>query len=321
MAGVGVNMEINARVNMEVDLGNLRLKNPIITASGTYGYADEYDDFISVKNLGAIVTKAISLKPRPGNKGRRIMETNAGMINSIGLENMGIEAFIENVLPHLYMQKIDFIMNIAGATFDEYIELAKICNQEQIKAIELNLSCPNVHSGCLEFGTDESSLYKLVSAVREVYNGSLIAKLTPNVTDISKIAIAAQKAGADIIAAINTVKATGIRISYTRGKFRQERINGGLSGAGIKPIALRAVSTIRESVSIPIIGMGGISSLSDIFEFIAAGADAFQIGTANFTQPDIAEKLVSELEDFITNSGLSSYEDLKEKIREDIKNE
>lgn len=319
MAGVNVGVGVN--VDMRVNLGGLTLKNPIITASGTYGYADEYDDFISVKNLGAIVTKAISLKPRPGNKGRRIMETEAGMINSIGLENMGIDAFLENVLPTLHNEKIDFIMNIAGATFDEYVELAKICDQNQIKAIELNLSCPNVHSGCLEFGTDENSLYKLVSAVRDNYSGVLIAKLTPNVTDISKIAIASQKSGADIISAINTVKATGIRISYNRGKFAQERITGGLSGVGIKPIALRAISTIRENVSIPIIGMGGISSLNDIFEFIAVGADAFQIGTANFTHPDIAEKLVNELEEFIQNSGLSSYEELKEKIKEDIKNE
>lgn len=319
MAGVNVGVGVN--VDMRVNLGGLVLKNPIITASGTYGYANEYDDFISVKNLGAIVTKAISLAPRPGNKGRRIMETDAGMINSIGLENMGIDAFLEKVLPLLKEQKIDFIMNIAGSTFDEYIELAKICNQNQIRAIELNLSCPNVHSGCLEFGTDENSLYSLVSAVREKFDGILITKLTPNVTDVGKIAIAAEKAGADIISAINTVKATGIRISYNKGKFRQERINGGLSGVGIKPIALRAISTIRENVSIPIIGMGGISSLNDIFEFIAVGADAFQIGTANFTHPDIAEKLAEELEDFITNSNLTSYEELKEKIKEDIKNE
>lgn len=308
-------------LDLSVNLNGLILKNPIITASGTYGYADEYDDFISVNNLGAIVTKAISLEPRPGNKGRRIMETEAGMINSIGLENMGIKAFSDKVIPILNRQKIDFIVNIAGATFEEYVELAKICDKKHIKAIELNLSCPNVHAGCLEFGTDENSLYSLVSAVRNVYRGKLITKLTPNVTDISRIAIAAQNAGADIISAINTIKATGIRISYNKGKFHQERINGGLSGKGIKPVALRAVSTIRDVVGIPVIGMGGISSLNDIFEFIAAGADAFQVGTANFTNPDIAEKLVNELKDFILNAGLSSYEELKNKIREDIKNE
>lgn len=309
------------KANLGVNLNGLILKNPIITASGTYGYANEYDDFISVNNLGAIVTKAISLKPRPGNEGRRIMETSAGMINSIGLENMGITAFLEKVLPILNEQKIDFIINIAGSTFDEYIELAKICEKENIKAVELNLSCPNVHKGCMEFGTNDESLYSLVSAVRDVYSGKLIAKLTPNVTDISKIAIAAQRAGADIISAINTVKATGIRISFNGGKFRQERINGGLSGIGIKPIALRAVSTISDVVTIPIIGMGGISSLNDILEFIAVGADAFQIGTANFTYPDIAGKLVNELEKYIMDIGLTSYDELRKKIREDIKNE
>ncbi len=307
--------------NLSVNLNGLILKNPIITASGTYGYANEYDDFIRVNKLGAIVTKAISLDPRPGNNGKRIMETDAGMINSIGLENMGMSSFLEKVLPILKEQKIDFIINIAGSTFDEYIELAKICDKENIRAIELNLSCPNVHKGCLEFGTDEESLYSLVSAVREVYSGKLIAKLTPNVTDISKIALAAQRAGADIISAINTVKATGIRVSFNRGKFSQERINGGLSGTGIKPIALRAVSTINDTVTIPIIGIGGIYSLNDILEFIAVGADAFQIGTANFTYPNIAEKLVNELEKYILDIGLASYDELRKKIREDIKNE
>ena len=308
-------------VDLSVNLNGLLLKNPITTASGTYGYADEYDDFISVKNLGAIVTKAISLNPRPGNKGRRIMETDSGMINSIGLENMGIQAFIEKVLPKLEEERISFIMNIAGATFDEYVELGRICETNRIRAIELNLSCPNVHAGCLEFGTDENSLYNLVNAVRNVYGGKLIAKLTPNVTDISKIAVAAQNAGADIISAINTIKATGIRLSYVKGKFRQERINGGLSGKGIKPVALRAISSIKENVNIPIIGMGGISCLSDIFEFIAVGADAVQIGTANFTHPSIAEDLVNELTDFVVNNGFSSFEELKNRIREDIKNE
>lgn len=307
--------------DLSVNLNGLVLKNPILTASGTYGYADEYNDFISVNNLGSIVTKAISLEPRSGNKGRRIMETDAGMINSIGLENMGINAFLENVLPKLDEDRIPYIVNIAGATFDEYIELARICDNNRIRAIELNLSCPNVHAGCLEFGTDEGSLYNLVNAVRNVYYGKIIAKLTPNVTDISKIAIAAQNAGADIISAINTVKAAGIKLSYINGKFRQDRINGGLSGKGIKPIALRAISTIKSNVNIPIIGMGGISSLNDILEFIAAGADAFQIGTANFTHPTVAEDLVNELNDFIVNNGLGSYEELKNKIREDIQNE
>ena len=307
--------------DMNINLNGLKLKNPVITASGTYGYADEYDDFISVKNLGAIVTKAISLEARKGNKGTRIMEVNSGMINSIGLENLGINAFIENVLPKLKESSIDFIMNIAGSTKEEYVELARICEKNNIKAIEMNLSCPNVKSGCLEFGTNEETLYNLVSEVREKYSGSLITKLTPNVSNIEKLAVAAQRANADIISAINTVKATGIKIDFINGKFYSKRINGGLSGKAIKPVALRAVSAIRKEVDIPIIAMGGISSLEDIFEFISAGADAFQIGTANFTHPTIAEDIVQELDEFISNNGFKNFEELKNKIRKDTENE
>ena len=307
--------------NLSVNLNGLKLENPIITASGTFGYANEFDDFISVKNLGAIVTKAITLEPRKGNSWKRIMETDSGMINSIGLENMGIEAFLEKVIPVLEKENINFIVNIAGSTADEYYQLAKICEANKIKAIELNLSCPNVKAGCMEFGTNEEYLYKLVSEIRNLYSGTLITKLTPNVTAIEKIAIAAQDAGADIISAINTVKATGMRVNFVRGKFNLERINGGLSGKAIKPIALRAVSAISQNVSIPIIGMGGISSLNDIFEFMVAGADAFQIGTANFTHPSISEDIVNELSKFIEENELESYENLKNKLREDIKNE
>ena len=306
---------------LNVDLNGLKLKSPIITASGTYGYADEYADFVEMKNLGAIVTKAITLEPRKGNKGLRIMETSSGMINSIGLENMGVRAFVDKVLPYLREKDIDFIVNIAGASMEEYFELAKICEENKIKAIELNLSCPNVKAGCLEFGTDEDSLYALVSQVRQLYSGVLIAKLTPNVTAIEKIAIAAQKAGANLISAINTLRATGLKISFSNGIFNAQRVNGGLSGKAIKPIALRAISSIRQNVDIPIIAMGGIYSLDDLFEFLAVGADAFQIGTANFTHPTIAEDLTFELANFIEVNNLESFENLKLKIREDMKNE
>lgn len=307
--------------NMSINLNGLILKNPILTASGTYGYANEYDDFISVKNLGAIVTKAISLKSRSGNDWLRIMETPAGMINSIGLENMGIDAFLEKVIPVLETNKIDYIVNIAGSTKEEYIKLAQICDENKIKAIELNLSCPNVKAGCLEFGTDENALYSLVSDIRNNYSGILITKLTPNVTSIEKIAVASQKAGANIISAINTLKATGIKLNYVNNKFSIKKINGGLSGSAIKPVALRAISTIKNFVDIPIIGMGGISSFEDVLEFIAVGADAVQIGTANFTNPTIAEDIVLKLDKFIKENNFKSFEELKNKIREDIKNE
>ena len=300
---------------LSVNLNGLELKNPIMTASGTYGYASEYNDFIDVSKLGAVVTKAISLYPRAGNKHLRITETKAGMINSIGLENVGIEKFIETKLPELTENNIDFVMNVAGSTLDEYVKVAKICDENNIKAIELNVSCPNVKAGCLEFGTDENSLYELVSAVRAVYNGFLIVKLTPNVTSIEKLGIAAQKAGANALSAINTLKGTSIKIDFIKGKFYKTIVQGGYSGIGIKPVAVGAVSRLVKAVDIPVIGMGGIETLDDVLEFFAAGAEAVQIGTANFTHPQTAGELVKELEDFITNNGFEDLNELKRELR------
>lgn len=300
---------------LSVNLNGLELKNPIMTASGTYGYASEYNDFIDVSELGAVVTKAISLYPRAGNKHLRITETKAGMINSIGLENVGIEKFIEVKLPELTKNNIEFVMNVAGSTLDEYVKVAKICDENNIKAIELNVSCPNVKAGCLEFGTDENSLYELVSAVRAVYNGFLIVKLTPNVTSIEKLGIAAQKAGANALSAINTLKGTSIKIDFIKGKFYKTIVQGGYSGIGIKPVAVGAVSRLVKAVDIPVIGMGGIETLDDVLEFFAAGAEAVQIGTANFTHPETAGKLVKELEDFITNNGFEDLNELKRELR------
>ena len=284
--------------DLRVKFNGISFKNPIMTASGTYGYSDEYNDFINVSNLGAIITKAISLLPRSGNQHTRIIETEAGMINSIGLENVGIESFLEKKLPTLKEKKIDFIMNIAGSTVDEYIELAKICDKNEIRAIEMNVSCPNVKSGCLEFGVDEESLYSLVKSVRDEYKGFLIVKLTPNVTSIEKLGVSAQKAGADAISAINTLKGMSIKLDIRSGKVIKETVQGGYSGKGIKPIAISAVSRLYRNIDIPIIGIGGIDCLQDVLEFFAAGAEAVQIGTANFTHPEIAEKLVLELEKF-----------------------
>lgn len=300
---------------LTVNLNGLQLKNPILTASGTYGYASEYNDFIDVSNLGAIVTKAISLYPRAGNKHIRITETKAGMINSIGLENVGIDKFLEVKLPELQANNIDFVMNLAGSTLDEYVQVAKKCNDNGIKAIELNVSCPNVKSGCLEFGTDENSLYELVSAVRAVYDGFLIVKLTPNVTSIEKLGIAAEKAGANAISAINTLKGTSIKIELIRGKFKKTIVQGGYSGVGIKPVAIGAVCRLYKAVNIPIIGIGGIETLEDVLEFFAAGAEAVQIGTANFTHPETAEKLVKELEEYIIKNGFENLDELKKELR------
>jgi dihydroorotate dehydrogenase (NAD+) catalytic subunit len=300
---------------LTTNLGGFELQNPIMTASGTYGYSDEYNDFIDVSKLGAIVTKAISLKPREGNKHTRITETKAGMINSIGLENVGIEKFLEQKVPILQQKNINYVVNIAGSTFEEYVELAKICNDNKIKAIEVNVSCPNVKSGCLEFGSDEKSLYELVCAIRKEYSGFLIIKLTPNVTSIEKLGIAAEKAGANSISAINTLKGTSIKLNLINGKFQKTIVQGGYSGIGIKPVAINVVSRLSKVVNIPIIGIGGIETLDDVLEFFAAGVEAVQIGTANFTHPDTAEKLVNELENYITKNNFTSLEELKRELR------
>ncbi len=300
---------------LQTNLNGLVLNNPILTASGTYGYNDEYEEFIDVSNLGAIVTKAITLKPRAGNKHTRIIETKAGMINSIGLENVGIEKFLNEKLPVLKEKNINFIMNLAGSTLDEYIELAKICNKNSIKAVELNVSCPNVKSGCLEFGVDENSLYELVSSVRQEYKGFLAVKLTPNVTSIEKLAQACQRAEADAISAINTLKGTRIKLDIINGKINKTVVTGGYSGRGVKPVAIGAVIRIKQTTDLPIIGIGGIENLNDVLEFFAAGADAVQIGTANFTHPETAEKLVFELENFIKTNGFKDLEELKKELR------
>jgi len=300
---------------LTVNLNGFILKNPIITASGTYGYTDEYDDFIDVSSPGAVITKAVTLNPREGNKHTRIIETEAGMINSIGLENCGIDTFLKEKLPVLKSKHIDFIMNAAGSTIDEYIELAKICQNAEIKAVELNVSCPNVKSGCLEFGTDENSLYELVSLVRQEFKGFLIVKLTPNVTSIEKIGLAAQNAGADAASAVNTVKGTAVKLNLINGKFQKTVVTGGYSGRGIKPAAVNAVMRLSNVLDIPVIGMGGIYTLDDMLEFFAAGAEAVQIGTANFTHPDTAGKLVTELEDYIKNNGFKDLDELKKELR------
>jgi dihydroorotate dehydrogenase (NAD+) catalytic subunit len=306
---------------LQIELNGLKLKNPVITASGTFGYCDEYEEFIDVKRLGSIITKALTLEPRKGNSTKRIMEVKSAMINSIGLENMGIHAFLENVLPKLYLKNINFILNIAGRTKEEYIELAKICEENEIQSIEVNVSCPNVKSGCLEFGTDEETIYELISEIREKYSKVLIVKLSPNVTSIEKMAVAAQNAGASIISAINTIKAMGIKLNFSNGSFKSEKIMGGLSGSAVKPVALRAINSIYRNINIPIIGMGGINTLEDIFEFVAVGADAVQIGTANFTRPTVSVDLVNELESFINKNNFKDFNELKNKLRESIDNE
>lgn len=301
--------------DLRVNLNGFELKNPILTASGTYGYADEYDDFIEVSNLGGIVTKAISLEPKKGNEGLRIFETTSGMINRIGLENLGIKEFINKKLPILKEKNINFIMNLAGSSFEDYIETAKIAQSAEIKAIEVNVSCPNVKEGCLEFGTSPETLAKLTEEIRKIYKGFLIIKLTPNVSDIESLALAVQNSGADCISAINTLKGLGVKIEILpNGEIKKTSVQGGLSGKCIKPVALSMVKRIKSVVKIPVIGIGGIASLDDVLEFFSVGADAVQIGTENFTNPTVTENIINELDGLCEKMNLN-VEELKRKLR------
>ncbi len=302
-------------IDLSVDFGKFYLENPILTASGTYGYCDEFDAFLDVRNIGAIVTKGITLEERPGNEGKRLFETSSGLINRIGLENIGIEAFVNRKLARLRKLGINFILNIAGKTEEDYVQLAEISQREEIPAIEVNVSCPNVKAGCLEFGTDEKCLYDLVSRIREKYKGFLIIKLTPNVTNIEDLALAVQNAGADCISAINTVKGLGVELNFSGTKVVKSLVQGGLSGKCIKPVALSMVKRIKEVANLPVIGLGGISNLNDMLEFFTVGAEAIQIGTENFTNPSIAVNLAKELAEFIVKQGFRDLKHLKEELR------
>ena len=307
---------VSKKVDLSVKIKDFKLKNPIITASGTYGYNNEFDAFCDVKKLGAVVTKGITVEPRLGNDGERIFETTAGMINRIGLENVGIQTFLDEKLPVLKKCGIDFILNIAGSTPENYIELAKIAQENNFKAIELNVSCPNVKCGCIEYGVNKQALYELVLMVRKHFDNCLIVKLSPNVTSPEDMATAAQSAGADAVSAINTVRGMGIKLDFINGEFRKTSVAGGLSGKTIKPIALSFVDRISKVIDIPIIAMGGIYTLNDVFEFFSVGAKAVQIGTANFTHPDIAEKLVDDLEKFMIDNNFKTIDELQQKLME-----
>lgn len=296
----------------------LELKTPIIAASGTYGYSDEYENFINLNCFGAISTKGITLEKRNGNDGDRIFEVKEGMINRIGLENVGIETFIKEKLPVLKSKKIDFLLNIAGNTIEDYEKIASIANKNDIKALEVNVSCPNVSKGCLEFGLNPDSLFELTKKIRKKFDGFLIVKLSANTSDIKSLALSVEKGGADCVSAINTLRGLGLKLNYIGNKkFIKKSVQGGLSGSCIKPVALYMINQIKQVVDIPIIAMGGISKLDDLMEFISVGADAFQIGTANFINPAICSSLAIELNDFIEKNNFKDFLELKGVIRKD----
>ena len=292
-------------VDLSVKIGNLELKNPVMTASGTFGYGLEFADFIDLSRLGGIIVKGTTLNHREGNLYPRMAETPSGMLNAVGLQNKGVEYFAEHIYPQIKDIDTNMIVNVSGACVEDYVATAeRIASLDKIPAIELNISCPNVKQGGMAFGTSCEGAASVVKAVRQVYPKTLIVKLSPNVTDIASIACAVEAEGADSVSLINTIM--GMSIDAERRRPRLSTITGGLSGACVKPVALRMVWQVAKAVKIPVIGLGGISSATDAIEFMLAGASAIQIGTANFIDPAITVKVADGIEEYLTRHGFKS---------------
>ena len=285
--------------DLSVTIGGLRLQNPVMTASGTFGYGKEYAELLDLNQLGALITKGISLKPMAGNPPPRICETPSGMLNAIGLQNVGVKGFIQDKLPFLSQLRIPVIVNILGHSLREYQEVARHLNdQPGIAALEVNISCPNVSRGGMAFGSQPRTAALATSKVRQSTRLPLLIKLTPQVKDIAAVARAVECAGADAVSLINTIPAMAVDIGSRRSKLG--RLNGGLSGPAIKPVALRLVHQVVQAVSIPVIGLGGIRTAEDALEFLLIGARAVQIGTANFIQPTTSLKVIAGIKKFLT---------------------
>jgi dihydroorotate dehydrogenase (NAD+) catalytic subunit len=296
-----------------INIAGIKMRTPVMVASGTFGSGQDYVDFVTLEEIGAIVTKSVTLKPRAGNPPPRICETPSGMLNTIGLENPGIDKFIQNDLEFLKKFKTPVIVNIAGETLDEYIELAKILDkQDRADGIEINVSCPNVHKGCISFGIDPLATIEVVRAVKKQTKKPVITKLTPNVTDIKVIAKAAEEAGSDAISAINTMIGMAIDINSRRPRLSMG--SGGLSGPAIKPIAVRMVNEISKTVKIPVIGIGGIMNADDAIEFILAGACAVQVGTGNFVNPRASTDIAEGIKKYLTANKFAAIKDIVGKV-------
>ena len=296
-------------IDLKVNLGKLRLKNPVMTASGTFGYGEEYSEFIDINKLGAVVVKGLSLKPKQGNPPPRIVETPAGMLNAIGLQNIGIENFINKKLPFLKQFDTPVIVNFFGDSIAEYVKAAGLLNSAKgIHALEMNISCPNKQAGWSIFGTDPKVTFKVVSQVRKATDLTLIVKLSPNVTDIGLMAKTAEDAGADAVSLINTL--TGMAIDIKSRKPKLANITGGLSGPAVRPVAVRMVWECYKTVKIPVIGMGGILSAEDAIEFILAGASAVAVGTGNFINPRTTMDIMEGIECFMADNGIKSVKEL-----------
>ncbi len=299
-------------MNTKVNFAGIEMKNPVTVASGTFGYGREYADFFDLGKLGAIITKGTSLKPKSGNKPSRVCETASGMLNSIGLQNPGVEYFANNDLPFLRKFDTKIIVNACGSSIDEYVELCKILNNLDIDGVELNLSCPNVKEGCMAFGNTYEGVKKVTSEVRKVLDKPLIVKLTPNVTDIAGIAKGVEDGGADAVSLINTLLAMKIDI-YKRKPVLANN-TGGLSGPAIKPVAVRMVYQVAQAVNIPIMGLGGIVSGEDAIEFMLAGATTVSIGAGNFIDPYTSVKVVEGIEEYMRKCNIEDINDIIGKV-------
>jgi dihydroorotate dehydrogenase (NAD+) catalytic subunit len=295
--------------DMSVDIAGIRLRNPVMTASGTFGYGEEFAAYVDLEEIGAIITKGLSLKPRAGNPTPRIVETPGGMLNAIGLQNVGIDAFIAKKVPFLRTIDTPAIVNLFGNTLEEYGELAARLDQvPEVAGVEVNISCPNVKHGGIVFGTEPQAAYEVVRLVRESTLKPVIVKLSPNVTDIVAMARACADAGADALSLINTL--TGMAIDLQKRRPVLANITGGLSGPAIKPVALRMVWQVARAVKLPLIGIGGIMTAHDALEFLLAGATAVQVGTANFLDPSAAQTIARGMERYLAENGIADVKQL-----------
>ena len=300
---------MNKKPDLKVNLGAIELQNPVMTASGTFGYAREFEGLVDLNRLGAIIVKGLSLEPTKGNPPPRIVETPCGMLNAIGLENVGIDVFVKEKLPFLQTLFPPIFANIYGTSIEEYAELAaRVDDLEAISGVEVNISCPNVKAGGIAFGADPDSAFSVVKAVRKKTRKQLIVKLSPNVTDIAIIARSAEAEGADSLSLINTI--TGMAIDIESRQPKIANITGGLSGPAIKPVALRMVWQVAQAVKIPVIGIGGIMMAEDALEFLIAGATAVQIGTANFVNPRATLDIIDGIENFLVRRKIANLRDI-----------
>lgn len=295
--------------DLNVNINGLELRNPVLTASGTFGYGTEFEDFIDLEKLGGFIVKGTTLHHREGNPYPRMAETPSGMLNAVGLQNKGVDYFVEHIYPGIKTINSNILVNVSGSTISDYSTTAEKINElENIPGIELNISCPNVKEGGMAFGTSCSSAAEVIKAVRKVYHKHLMVKLSPNVTNIQEIALAVESEGADSVSLINTLM--GMAINAKTRKPVLSTITGGLSGPCVKPIALRMVWQVSKVVKIPVVGLGGIMNATDVVEFLLAGASAVQIGTANFIDPAVTIKIIDGLNDYLDQNGFTSVKDI-----------